>query len=82
MFKIKIFDEDGFEQASEKIGEIVATGLTITQGYYRMPNETVRVLKNNWFYTGDLGWFDRDGFLPIRVGGELQTGNETPGFHP
>ena len=34
-------------------------------GYYEMPEETEKVLKDGWFYTGDLGCIDKDGFIFI-----------------
>lgn len=49
----------------EGIGEIVAKGPNIMLGYYEMPDETSKVLKDGWFYTGDLGYLDKDGFLFI-----------------
>jgi long-chain acyl-CoA synthetase len=49
----------------EGIGEIVAKGPNIMLGYYEMEEETNKVLKDGWFYTGDLGYLDKDGFLFI-----------------
>lgn len=49
----------------EGIGEIIAKGPTIMHGYIYNDKATKEVLKNGWFYTGDLGKFDKDGFLFI-----------------
>lgn len=50
---------------SEGIGEIAVQSPTVMLGYVDNPEATKEVLKDGWFYTGDLGYFDKDGFLFI-----------------
>lgn len=46
-------------------GEIVTKSDSVMQGYLNKKTETDAVLKEGWFYTGDLGQIDREGFLTI-----------------
>jgi long-chain acyl-CoA synthetase len=48
-----------------EIGEVIARGPNIMQGYYHMPDETRVTLRNGWLHTGDMGRFDADGYLYI-----------------
>lgn len=47
----------------EGIGEVLAKGPNITQGYYNNPEATADAFSDGWFKTGDLGYIDHDGYL-------------------
>ncbi|MFA5351395.1 MAG: AMP-binding protein, partial [Candidatus Omnitrophota bacterium] len=46
-------------------GEVVIRGQNVMKGYYKRADETSGVLKGGWFYSGDLGYLDKDGYLYI-----------------
>ncbi|MFH0787567.1 MAG: long-chain fatty acid--CoA ligase, partial [Pseudomonadota bacterium] len=46
-------------------GEILLKGPQLTQGYYKKPEETAQAIREGWFYTGDIGYMDDQGYLYI-----------------
>lgn len=52
-------------QPDQKEGEILIKGPSVMRGYFRDPIQTEQVLKNGWFYTGDLGYIDDEGTVYI-----------------
>ena len=49
----------------EGIGEIAVKGPNVMLGYYENEEDTKAVLKDGWFYTGDLGYYNKKGYLCI-----------------
>ena len=55
----------GNEVKIAKDGEILVKGENVMLGYWKKENETNKVLKEGWLYTGDIGEIDDDGYLKI-----------------
>lgn len=53
------------ENENSNIGEVMVKGDNVMIGYYNDEEATKKALKNGWFYTGDLGYFDLRGNLVI-----------------
>jgi len=62
---IKVFDEKGQELPPGQQGEIVVKGPTLMKGYWNLPEETAKTIKDGWLYTGDIGYMDEDGYFYI-----------------
>ena len=50
---------------TNQIGEIVVKGPMVTSGYYDAEKANKESFLSNWFYTGDMGYVDEDGFLYV-----------------
>jgi long-chain acyl-CoA synthetase len=63
--RIVAVDDPGKELELGHPGEIAIKGPQIMMGYYKKPEETTEALNDGWFFTGDIGKFDEDGYLTI-----------------
>lgn len=63
--KIRIVDENDVDTKPYQEGEIIASGNNIMRGYFKRPEITGEVIRNGWIHTGDIGYFDEDGFIYI-----------------
>ena len=62
-----ILDPETYEPCPDgKIGEFCCKGFNVMKGYYKMPEETAKVIdKNGYLHSGDLGYRDSDGYFYV-----------------
>jgi long-chain acyl-CoA synthetase len=61
--EVLVADETGHRVPARTEGEIVARGSNIMMGYWKDPAATAQVLRHGYYFTGDLGYEDADGFI-------------------
>ncbi len=76
--QIRVVDEDGNDVPRGEIGEIIYHSEWIMRGYYKEEARTSEVIKDGWFYSGDLGYFDEAGEVKVaeRKKEVISTGGE------
>ena len=62
---VAILDDADCPLPLGELGEVCVRGPNVMQGYYRLPEETARTLRDGWLHTGDVGRLDADGYLFI-----------------
>jgi acyl-CoA synthetase (AMP-forming)/AMP-acid ligase II len=62
---VRVVDESGREVAPNQVGEIVARGPNIFEGYFRDRASTAEVLRNGWLLTGDIASVDEEGYIYV-----------------
>jgi len=76
--EIQILGEDGEILAANQVGEIAYKSKSLMKGYWNKPDATAKSIQNGWFYTGDAGYLDEDGYLYIhdRIKDMIVSGGE------
>ena len=60
---IVVVDDNDRPKATGQVGEILVRGPTVFKGYWNLEAETAVTFRNGWHHTGDMGYFDADGYL-------------------
>jgi fatty-acyl-CoA synthase len=76
--ELRVVDGEGRTLGAREVGEIQIKGPTVMKGYWNKPEATLKSVAQNWFATGDAGYFDEDGYLYIhdRVKDMIVSGGE------
>jgi acyl-CoA synthetase (AMP-forming)/AMP-acid ligase II len=78
--ELKVVNDRGGEikKDEKEVGEIIVRGDIVTKGYWRLPEETAKSIKNGWLYTGDMAVMDEEGYVTIvdRKKDMILTGGE------
>ena len=62
---VLLLDDDAKPVPLGEPGEIAVKGPQVMKGYWQRPDETEKVLRNGWLFTGDVAVMDADGFMRI-----------------
>jgi acyl-CoA synthetase (AMP-forming)/AMP-acid ligase II len=75
---VRVVDDDDNDVEPDIIGEIILQSPSIMVEYWKKPKETDEAIINGWLHTGDLGYYDENGFIYIvdRKKDMIVTGGE------
>jgi acyl-CoA synthetase (AMP-forming)/AMP-acid ligase II len=77
---LRVVNERGEDVKTDEkeVGEIIVNGDIVTKGYWKLPEETEKAIKDGWLYTGDLAVMDEEGYVTIvdRKKDMILTGGE------
>lgn len=62
-WEVKIVDENGVQVKQGDVGELCVKGPGVMTCYYKNPEATNEILKDDWLYTGDMAMQDEDRFI-------------------
>lgn len=76
--EVGVMNDAGNLLGPDEVGELVIRGPLVMKGYYKRPEETEEALRGGWLHTGDMGYYDGEGYFfmvdrkkeMVNVGGE------------
>lgn len=78
--EVRVVNSEGRDVKPDGVetGEVIVRGDVVMAGYWKQPEETVRAIRDDWFYTGDLATIDEEGYILIvdRLKDMVLTGGE------
>jgi acyl-CoA synthetase (AMP-forming)/AMP-acid ligase II len=78
--ELRVVDEQGREvkKDEKEVGEIIVKGDIVTKGYWKLPEETKKSIRDGWLHTGDMAVMDEEGYVTIvdRKKDMILTGGE------
>jgi acyl-CoA synthetase (AMP-forming)/AMP-acid ligase II len=76
--EMRVVDGNGKDVPIGEVGEIITRSPQNMLGYWNQPEATRRAIRGEWFYTGDAGYLDEDGYIYIydRVKDMIISGGE------
>lgn len=63
--EVSIQDDQGRHLGPNEVGELCVRGGNVMQGYWKQPDETAKVMRDDWLLTGDIGYRDDEGYYYI-----------------
>jgi long-chain acyl-CoA synthetase len=64
-YEARIVDQDGRDVEVGEVGELIVRSEAMTSGYWELPEETARTIRDGWLHTGDYCRFDEEGYVFI-----------------
>ena len=78
--ELKVVNDQGedVKRDEKDVGEIIVKGDIVTKGYWKLPEETKKSIREGWLYTGDMAVIDHEGYVTIvdRKKDMILTGGE------
>ena len=62
---VRIVTADGGIASIGEIGELLVCGPSVMAGYFNLPEETAQTIREGWLHTGDLAYWDDEGYLYV-----------------